>query len=410
MGLLNKMLRREPTRDGFANLVIRRFSKAGMSNFEYRAADFSIQRRGTTNAVFLHNVFQNYCQSDAQGREAILTRFVNAFAADSKIPTDLESAKKGFMPVLRDFRYISLGRLALESRSTANIQLTPELPFAPELNILCACDFEDSMSLVNQDKLQTWGISLKHAVETAKENLRDRTDPNGLTELRDGVHLGTWNDSYESARLILTDYFYRLNLQGDPVAFIPNRDILFVCGELDPAAMSFILEEGSKTHFENGYPLSPNLYVLRDGRWEMFTPGEPRLRRLLLEVQKRREATDYSEQQKYLNVIYGRENKDTSIAGCQLYKKDDGTYFTHTVWSRGVDSLLPVTDEVTLFLNPEAPEGDSSEFLRVPWKKACNQLGSLMEPVEGMIPRRVRVRSFPDAAMLEELTRPSNSQ
>jgi hypothetical protein len=89
-----------------------------------------------------------------------------------------------------------------------------------------------------------------------------------------------------------------------------------------------------------------------------------------------------------------------------LYKKDDGSYFTHTVWSRDVDSLLPVTDEITLFLNPEAPEGDSSEFLRVPWKKACARLGGLMEPVDGLIPQRVRVRSFPDAAMLEELTRP----
>jgi hypothetical protein len=406
MGLLKKMLRLEPTRDGFAQTVIRRFAKAGMSDFEYRAADFSIQRPGNSNAVFLHNVFQNYCQADAQGKETILCRFVNAFAVESKIPSDLESARTGFMPVLRDFRYISLSRLALESRGADKIHLTPELPFAPELNILCACDFQDSMSLVNQEKLQSWGVSLETAVQIAKENLRDRTDPKGFTELRDGVHLGTWNDSYESARLILPDYFYRLQLEGDPIAFIPNRDILFVCGELDTAAMSFIVEEGAKTHFENGYPLSPNLYALRDGKWELFIPSDGRLRKRLLEVQKRREATDYSEQQKYLNAIYGREEKDISVAGCQLYKKDDGSYFTHTVWSRNVDSLLPVTDEITLFLNPEAPEGDSSEFLRVPWKKACAKLGSLMEPVDGLIPQRVRVRSFPDAAMLEELTRP----
>lgn len=404
MGLLKKMLRLEPTRDGFAQIVLRRFSKAGMSDFEYRPADFSVQRPGTSSGIFLHNVFQNYCQADAQGRETILARFVNAFAAESKIPNDLESAKAGFMPVLRDYRYISLSRLAFESRSTADVHLTPELPFAPELNILCACDFQDSMSLVNQEKLQSWGVSLETAVQIAKENLRDRTDPNGFTELRDGVHLGTWNDSYESARLILTDYFYRLSLEGDPIAFIPNRDILFVCGELDTAAMSFIVEEGAKTHFENGYSLSPNLYALRDGKWELFVPSEPRVRRRLLEVQKRREATDYSEQQKYLTAIYGREKKDIFVAGCQLYKKDDGSYFTHTVWSKDVDSLLPLADEITLFLNPEAPEGDSSEFLRVPWKKACAKLGSLMEPIEGMVPRRVRVRSFPDAAMLEELT------
>ncbi|HEY2472080.1 MAG TPA: hypothetical protein VGI45_30115 [Terracidiphilus sp.] len=407
MGLISKLLRRETTRDGFAHIVIRHFSKSGIGDFEYREADFSIQRPGTSNAIFLHNVFQNYCQADAQGRETILARFVNAFAAESKIPSDFESAKAGFMPVLRDFRYISLSHLALESRSTADIHLTPELPFAPELNILCACDFQDSMSLVNQDKLQSWGVSLEAAVQIAKENLRDRTDPSGFTELRDGVHLGTWNDSYESARLILTDYFYRIPLQGDPVAFIPNRDILFVCGELDTGAMSFIVEEGAKTHFENGYPLSPNLYVLRDGKWELFLPDEPMLRRRLLEVQKRREATDYTEQQKYLNAIYGREKEEIFVAGCQLYKKDDGTYFTHTVWSRDVDSLLPVTDEITLFLNPEAPEGDSSEFLRVPWEKACNRLGSLMEPIQGMVPRRVRVRSFPDEQMLEELTKPS---
>src|SRR5579863_1863268 len=98
MSVLKKLLRMEPTRDGFAQVVMRRFSKAGMSDFEYRAADFSIQRPGTSNAVFLHNVFQNYCQADSQGRETILSRFVNAFTLESKIPSDLESAKKGFMP------------------------------------------------------------------------------------------------------------------------------------------------------------------------------------------------------------------------------------------------------------------------------------------------------------------------
>ena len=408
MGLLKKILRRDKNPDVFAQLVLRRFCKAGLNGFEYRAADFSIQPPNSSNAVFLHNVFQNYCQADAQGKEAILARFVNAFVADSKIPSDFESAKTGLMPVLRDYRYISLSRLALESRSTAPVHLTPELPFAPELNILCACDFQDSISLVNEDKLQAWGISLEAAVVIAKENLRDRTETKGFVELRDGVYLGTWNDSYESARLILTDYFYRLSLDGDPVAFIPNRDILFVCGERDTAAMKFILEEGAKTHFENGYPLSPNLYVLREGHWEIHTPQEPSLKMRLLEVQKRREATDYSEQQRYLNAIYARDKKDISVAGCQLYKKEDGSFFTHTVWSNGVDSVLPITDEMTLHLNPEAEEGDSSEFLRVPWRRACLRLGSLMEPVDTLIPRRVRVREFPDQAMLDELTKPTD--
>jgi uncharacterized protein YtpQ (UPF0354 family) len=409
MGLLSKIFRREPTRDGFAQLVIRRFAKAGMSDLEYRESDFSIQRPGTSNAVFLYNVYQNYCQADPRGRTTLLNRFVSAFAADSKIPTDLESAKKTFMPVLRDFRYISLSRLALESRGTTDVHLTPELPFAPELSVLCACDFQDSISLVNKDKLDAWGITLEDAVVTAKENLRDRTAPNGFTRLNNGVFLGSWNDSYESARLILPDYFYRLPLQGDPVAFIPNRDILFVCGELDKAGIQFILEEGAKTHFENGYPLSPSLYVLREGHWEKFTPEDAGLQKQLLDLQRRREATDYAEQQKYLTAIYERDGKNIFVAGCQLFKENDGSHFTHCVWSKDVDSLLPITDELTLFLDVGVPEGQSVDNIRLPWDEAQTHLGEFMEPVEGLIPGRVRVRKFPDSTLLEKLRQLPNS-
>lgn len=403
MVLLSKIFRREPTRDRFAKLVIRRFAKAGMRDLEYRESDFSIQRPGTANAVFLFNVYQNYCQADPQGRTTLLNRFVNAFAADSKIPTDLASAQKTFMPVLRDFRYISLSRLALESRGTTEVHLTPELAFAPELSVLCACDFQDSISLVNQDKLDAWGITLEDAVVIAKENLRDRTAPSGFTRLNNGVFLGSWNDSYESARLILPDYFYRLPLQGDPVAFIPNRDILFVCGELDRAGLKFMVEEGAKTHFENGYPLSPSLYVLREGHWEKFIPQDTYLQKQVLDLQKRRAAMDYAEQEKYLAAIFEREGKDIFVAACQLFREDDGGHFTHCVWTKDIDSLLPLTDEVTLLFDAGSSEGETRANIRLPWSEAQTHLAEWMEPVKGLIPGRVRVRRFPEGALLEKL-------
>jgi hypothetical protein len=108
-------------------------------------------------------------------------------------------------------------------------------------------------------------VSLEEAFKAAKENLWEKTDPARLAAQGGGIYCGQWGDSYDSSRILFTELIYRLSVDGDPVAFVPNRDQFWVTGTDNLAGLAAILKGGVQSHFKQGHPLSPDLYVLVDG-------------------------------------------------------------------------------------------------------------------------------------------------
>jgi hypothetical protein len=68
------------------------------------------------------------------------------------------------------------------------------------------------------------------------------------------------------------------------------------------------------------------------------------------------------------------------------------------VWSRGIDSLIPVTEQIAFMLDPE-----KSEFFRVQWDAAVSVVGKLMEADPQLIPKRTWVREFPNEEQIAQL-------
>jgi hypothetical protein len=69
-----------------------------------------------------------------------------------------------------------------------------------------------------------------------------------------------------------------------------------------------------------------------------------------------------------------------------------------------VDSLLPLTDEVILVIDPE-----TKDRVSVKWSIAQSVVGRLMEKQDDLLPERYRVRSFPSQEEIAELRRAASA-
>ena len=316
MTFLDKVFSGKPSRADFAEMMIRALHQAGINKdkIDQSESDFSLKLPGGTT-FFLGNVYANFCNAPRSRRQAIVAEFVTAAASIPElpsIPSDFAAVKPSLMPVIRDAAYFSM--IQLLNRKNGNTKDDPGLDvvlknLAGGLVVGLAYDTERNITSINRDFFEKWGVSLEEAFKVAKENLWEKTDPNRLAG-QGGVYRGEWADSYDSSRILLTELIYRLSVDGDPVAFVPNRDLLWVTGTNNSAGLAALLKGGLESHFKMGHPLSPDLYVLVDGTWKVHVPEDKSLREMWMKIKRQRDAIDYSQQQKLLNEIHEKEDID----------------------------------------------------------------------------------------------------
>lgn len=397
MGFLDKLFSSRPTRDQFAQIVLRDLANRGVTGARYDKECFAIHLGTGTNAPFLDNTYANYCKGNKRQRAEALAHLTGGCAAKTAIPEDYAIVGPNLMPIVRDASYSSLADLNLRSRGFTDLKPSLFRPLADGLVTMLAYDTEHSIMQVNQDSFSHWGVPFEEAFATAVQNLREKTDTRLLIETEPGVYHSRWGDSYDSARVHLTDLIYRLSLEGDPVAFIPNRDQLWITGHQNTQALQSFIAAAEETHFA-AHPLSARLYLLEDGKWRPYPPEELTLRTLCLNLLRKRAAVDYDQQKKALESIHAKSKTDIFVANYVVFKHKDGSFFSQTLWSNGVDSLLPEADTLALGIDPKA-----KNFLMVPWELAFPLLHDLMEREEGLAPVRYRVRTFPGTDRIAKL-------
>ena len=397
MGFLDKLFSSKPTRDQFAQIVLRDLANRGITGARYDKEGFAIHVGAGANALFLENTYANYCKGDKRQRAEALAHLTAGFAAKPEIPKDYATVRPNPMPIVRDASYSSLVDLTLRSRGVTDLKATPFRPLADGLVTMLAYDTEHSIMQVNEESFAHWGVPFEEAHAAAVQNLRDKTDTRLLVETEPGAYRSRWGDSYDSARILLTDLIYRLSLNGDPVVFIPNRDQLWITGHQNSQALQSLVAAAEEIHFA-AHPLSARLYLLADGKLCTHLPDELVLRTLCLNLLRKRTAVDYDQQKKALDAIYAKSKMDIFVATYSVFKRKDGSFFSQTLWSNGVDSLLPEADTLALGIDPTA-----KNFLIVPWELAFPLLHDLMEREEGLAPVRYRVRTFPRTDQIARL-------
>jgi len=392
---LRKLFGLPPSKDTFAKKIIGKLREQLPDRiFQYDKAGFRIH--GSDGWVaYLDNVFLDYSKAQGKEREKTIEGFLAGMMAP-EIPANFSEAQQGLLPVIRHVSGLEIARL--ESQGQVSESIYSEFPMRPlsqELAIAVAFDSEHSVQQIGKNQLAEWGKSIEELVDIAIANLRDKSAPK-FEAFAPGFYVSQYGDFYDAARLLLPEVARQLPLKGRPVAMIPNRTALLLTGDRDEYGLAELIALAEKVLLEDSRPLGSEMFVLEDKTWEVWQPNGAngdRLHNLQLQML----ASDYSAQKGALEAQMLKSGTDIFVASFKLLQFDGKSRFVSSaVLSKGVDTLLPKSEEITLYLP------DSQESFTVPWATFEQHAGYLMEQLPLNLVR-YRVKDFPSESVLNLL-------
>lgn len=255
------------------------------------------------------------------------------------------------------------------------------------------------MSLVNEEQVVGWGAPAYELYALGLEKLRT-SQPPSFSEDR-GVYRGLWHDDYDSSRVLVPGIFDDLPLRGEAVVCIPNRLTLLVAGSEDTDAVRRMLAAAEEIVRTQANPQNPAPLPVRNGEVSDFSV--PTNSPIFNEVERAKRGAAhlyYGEQKETLEKLYENKGKDVFVASYTLNQLDSGAYVSVGVWTKGVATLLAVTDEV-VFVDPDRPKGQNV-VARAPWASVVSVVPDLILDTK-MFPQRFYVSGFPTTDQLQRL-------
>lgn len=312
-----------------------------------------------------------------------------------ELPTDYEDVRPDLRPALRNKASLDFIRLQVEAEG-GTWAYTPSIHISDHLAACVVYDLPQSMRFVSQEDLETWGVPLYLAMETAVQNLEHQT-PEMYMQIGDSLYIFRSGDGYDATRMLTLDLLSRLEVQGDPIALPVHRDCLFVTGSYDDAGLTMMatLAEGE---LEAGRPVSSVPHILVGDDWQVWLPPTGHAAAELFRVLAIKSiGSEYAEQKELLEQWLARKGDDVFVASYSgLEIGEDKRLYSWCAWTKGVSSWLPKA-ELIAFFDPES----KSETM-VAWDDAMEAFGKMMEPIECWPPRWA-VRNFPVDTQLKTL-------
>ncbi|MDP9605555.1 UNVERIFIED_ORG: hypothetical protein J2W38_005369 [Variovorax paradoxus] len=353
-------------------------------------------RRADGGVIYLNNIYTDYCQAQPAKRREEITRFALAVVSTGgDRPATLDEVKPRLLPILRRLGGVDLARIERGDLSRRLEDTMVWAPFSPTLGAAVAIDSDHAIAQVGPDDLKRWGIGFERAFKIAVDNLRHKTAP-AFIEIGPGLYASNYGDYYDAGRIFLHELAWQLPLNGDPVAMVPNRTSLLICGAGDAAALENMVATARRVLHEQSRPLGAEMFRLRDKTWSLWTP--PGQAGALLAVLLREEkAVDYNDQRQALERAHEDAGIDVYVAKHTLLQRDaDGSLVSFAVLSKGVDTWLPEVDLVFLL---EA-EGEMPTIIA--WEHFAEHAAHLIEQLPLAVPRW-RVLGYPEGACLHRL-------
>lgn len=381
-----------PTEADFANHILGTLADAGHDDYAYQPSDSTLRSDG--GVMSLKNLYGEYRATPEADRDAFVQRTVQGLFP-APLPDTYEAAKPYLMPSVRDAVYLDL----LDLRTPDNKVIRKQL--APELTAALVYDGEASMQFISQDKLADWGVSVDTAWADALANLEAREDAR-FERIVEGVYRSPWKDNYDTARLLLPKRLKRLRVKGDPVVFLPHRDVLIVTGSQDDQGLLTALDAVDEA-FKLPRATTGRAWRLRGEKWEPFlpAPGSEAYEDLKDYADDAR-VMDSNDQKAALDEKFDADGTDIFVGTLfRVQSKKTGERFTYCVLTKTVDSLMPRADWV-VFIDLDRPKDDQLVGA-ARWDDMKKLLGRAVQKASYPGPERWRVRGFPTAKQQKTL-------
>ena len=92
-----------------------------------------------------------------------------------------------------------------------------------------------------------------------------------------GIYMVLAGGDYEASLLAVDSLWNheRFDVDGDIVVAIPNRDVLLITGSNNTAGIDKLRETALKSRETGSYPLTSELFVFRNGKFDVFNSDQP---------------------------------------------------------------------------------------------------------------------------------------
>lgn len=389
------------TQEKFSQLVLEELRMLDPQNDYYYNADRFQIARPDDGFINLGNIYQEYCRAEKGERDAVLRRFLrNCVSTKSyELPAEFDDIHPDLLPVVRSRFYLE--SVLLQARVRGNEPLdVPQQVIGEHLALSLVYDLPSAMRTISQTDLDSWEVSFYEAVEAARRNLEQMGEI-AFATLDGCTYASATGDNYDASRLVMLDLIRRFEVKGDYVAMVPNRDTLIVTGSEDEHGLE-IMSKIAEDSYDKPRPISTVALRMEGDEWQPWLP--PRSASLFAkfnELRLRTVAAEYNDQKELLDEVHAASGGGLYVAQFNaMQNKASGQVTSYSVWSEGLDILLPQTDSIFFFRPKGEKEGEI--VAGGPWDQVQQVVGNLLEPA-GMYPERYRVRDFPSDYQLEAI-------
>ena len=379
------------SKDEFAALALEAIRATGDTREHvYDAAEFCLRIRDIDSTFYLNNLFQEMQGKPREKCHDFLKRYWEEMRSREKVESSFDEARAILLPVLRPTTY----------DHSIKVAVGIDKPFPPQVRVpitTChrlglALDYKMSLAEVRLEQLQKWNVTLEEALEAARANLKKLTSA-PFAQVSPGVFRSPFNDCYDAARLWLTDVVRALPVKGQPVAFAPERNHLYVTGSEDAEGLHAAAKL-AQAALQSPRWISGLAVLLTDDGWrEFLPPPEHPAFGILKELQVETRVREYTELKTYLEADHKRTGRDVFVAKAAGWKNPKtGGAHTISTWTRDVPTFLPRTDSVAL-VDTSLPKERAVRAI-VPWDALQAIAAQRMTP-QGLTPDYHFVETFP---------------
>ena len=401
MGIFDYFSGTPMTQEKFVQIVLAELRKLdSASQYQYNAERFQIARPDD-GFINLGNIYQEYCRAEKTERDAVLRRFLrNCVSTKSyELPAEFDDIHPDLLPVIRSRFYLESVLLQAKVRGNEALEV-PQQVIGEHLALSLVYDLPSAMRTISQTDLETWEVSFYEAVEAARHNLEQMGEV-AFATLDSCVYASATGDNYDASRLLLLDLIRRFKVNGDYVAMVPNRDTLVVTGSDDEHGLALLSKIAADSH-EKPRPISTVALRLEGDEWQPWLPprSSPSFAKFH-ELRLRTIGAEYNDQKELLDELHSASGAGLYVAQFNaMQNKASGQVTSYSVWSEGLDIMLPQTDSIFFFRPKGEKEGEI--IAGGSWDHVQQIVGNLMEPT-GMYPERYLVRDFPSDYQLEAI-------
>jgi hypothetical protein len=178
---------------------------------------------------------------------------------------------------------------------------------------------------------------------------------------------------------------------------MPDKDTLLVAPD-QPDALPGLYQMIERQYGEATRGLSPVGYTVDDaGAVVPYpAPAGTELARVAHRAEVLLAAAEYGSQKEALDAEHERDGVDVFVGTLLVGERPDESLFSASVWSNGVDTLMPDADFIAF-----QPGVGPGEAITVPFPVVVAEASLIPEP--GYAPVRYRVTAWPSESVMDRL-------